>query len=100
MLLTFMSSRLMLALRPFLPYLLGVLVIVVSAYLLYSKGYSNGSSDKDAEYQVVIAEERDRVLSANLEALETARETAKFLQLKIDVVLESEYRLRFYINSF
>jgi hypothetical protein len=72
-LISLLGKRAGVAFMKYLPYLLGALVLVVTAWLIYDKGYDHGVEVIERKYQTAIQEERNRQLDANREALEEAR---------------------------
>lgn len=57
---------------PLFRYVIGAIVIIAFIGGIYFFGYINGSNDKDAEYQVVIKEERSRIAEINKAVLAKA----------------------------
>lgn len=72
-LISLLGKRAGVAFMKYLPYLFGALVLVVTAWLIYDKGYDHGVEVIERKYQTAIQEERNRQLDANREALEEAR---------------------------
>lgn len=65
-------------------YVIGT-IIVVAAILFYGNyRYNEGASDKDAEYQKIIQEERTRLEEANRLALEEAEKRLEELRRTLE----------------
>lgn len=74
--------------------LLTVAVIAAVTYGIYTKGYWDGEAAKDAEYQIVIQEERERQIKARRIAEKKAAEAIARLQEVVDVRNAELERLR------
>jgi hypothetical protein len=72
------------ALTKFLPYLLGVLVVLLTLWWVDSNGFDRGVETTELKYQTAIQEERTRQSEANEEALAEARH----IQLKLERLLD------------
>ena len=60
-------------LRPFLPYIVGLLVILGVGFWIHSLGYRSGVDDTTVLYESKIQRERERLQAANEAALENAK---------------------------
>lgn len=66
--------------KRFLPYIVGIIVILGMGYWIYTSGYRSGVDDTTAAYEQRIQEERERLLAANQAAQEAARKKEAELQ--------------------
>lgn len=67
-------------LRRFLPYIIGIIVILGMGYWIYNSGYRSGVDVTVRMYEQRIQEERERLLAANQAAQEAARKKEAELQ--------------------
>lgn len=70
-------------LRPFLPYILGAMMILGVGYWIYHRGYSTGVDDTVLVYEVRMKTERERLEAANRDALEAARKVEEQLRSQL-----------------
>lgn len=80
---TWFAARLFigkLAKNPIVRYLAGAIAIVLVLYGIYTKGFWDGEASKDAEYQIVIQEEADRLAGEKAEAERKAAELIQELE--------------------
>ena len=78
------GKRLGVVISRYLPYLLGVLGVILIMWLIYDKGYNSGVEETEDKYQTAIQEERHRQIEANAAALEEARQRQKILEELLD----------------
>lgn len=71
------------ALKPFLPYILGLLVILGVGFWIYYLGYQSGVDDTTILYESKIQKERERLQAANEAALENAKIIVKQLRSQL-----------------
>lgn len=67
-------------LRRFLPYIIGVIVILGMGYWIHTSGYRSGVDDTTRMFEQRIQEERERLLAANQAAQESAKKKQAELQ--------------------
>ena len=70
-------------LRPLLPYIMGLLVILGMGFWIHSVGYRSGVDDTTVLYESKIQRERERLQAANEEALKNARIAVEQLQSQL-----------------
>ena len=70
-------------LRPFLPYIIGLLAILGVGYWIHYHGYRSGVDDTVAAYEVKIQAERTRLQAANAAALKAAKEVEEQLRTQL-----------------
>lgn len=78
------GKRMGVALMRVLPYLLGILTVVLILWWIYDSGYDNGVADIEFKYQIAIQEERHRQMEANAKALDEARQIQVELERLLD----------------
>lgn len=66
--------------KRFLPYILGIILILGMGWWIHTSGYRSGVDDTTEAYEQRIEEERERLLIANQEAQEAARKKLVELQ--------------------
>jgi len=69
----------------FLPYVLGLASISAVVWFIYDSGFDNGVEKTKIQYEEVIKEERKRIVSANKEALDKARQNIENLEARLEV---------------
>jgi len=74
------GARAGVAISRVLPYVLGALLVVGGIWYIRWDAYNDGVDDTTTKYEMLIQEERHRVLEANSAALEAARSRISELQ--------------------
>ena len=80
LLVSWFGKRAGVALSRVLPYALGALLVVGGIWYIRWDAYNDGVDDTTTKYEILIQEERHRVLEANSAALEAARSRITELQ--------------------
>ena len=73
----------MVVLRPLLPYIIRLIVILGMGFWIHSVGYQSGVDGTTALYESKIQRERERLQAANEEALKNARIAVEQLQSQL-----------------
>lgn len=70
--------------NPLLRYTALIIAVIFGVWLYGNHRYNQGASDKDAEYQTIIAEERHRIIEANQTAIIEANERIRDLETNLE----------------
>jgi len=73
----------MVVLKPFLRYILPIVVILGVGFWIHRHGYSSGVDDTVEMYETKMAQEEKRIQKANEEALEEARQAEEQLRSQL-----------------
>lgn len=84
LLISIFSKPARVALVKFLPYFLGILLLLVTTWIVYSQGYDDGVAKTESMYETTIAEERQRQEKANRVAMNEALRMQLEFQREID----------------